>query len=813
MIIKKTKGCLYGIVNDIDIKFLNEIPENCKENQKSRDNNKYHITIINSSEINKFEYSEKELDIKYLNLGLSKLVKDNNEVYYLFVYSNDLNKIRKEYGLKSKYYHITLGFKINDIHDKDKSFNNIFLKNNNLNDKNVIENMDFNNEINDYIKINYYFPKFLIKELRNNIKKNKNNIEILIEKKNYFGYIFRYHLTYDINDLKLAIDTYNSNNDVNKNYDVKNIAIFNCIKKINQELMKDNSQYRRTMYYYCEEKNKILNHKMPRNFSWVIENKIGGISKLGHNEDILVLQTLGIKKIYYFLEKNYFDDLDHKDIKISYVHCINTMPPKMEDMINLLQEEDFTEPILFGCLGGFGRTGTALASYLCYYGINGEEKMNSERAITYLRSVRPKSIESDVQMDFIKQFSNNMFKMKNTEKVKPKIKTSIKFIMLVGLPGAGKSTFTELFMSNGLNVKVINQDIMGRKISEQSLLKFIKDSDITILDRINYTKEDRKKWLENTLLTPKQCLCIYLSTPKFVCIERSKNRENHPTIKKGGGERIINDIYNKFEVPKIEEGFSNVITLEDEEDIRNYLKTWNCQKIEPEEQSNFIHKFPRTKHIINIGGATVDDRILEKNEYDKFMNDDNVFIAEKVDGAQLGFSIDENYKILVQNRSHYVNSKSHSQFEKLGKWINDHNEALFEVLDKDTILFGEWLYAKHSIGYNNLPDYFLAFDLYNKKNKLFYNRDILVDKLKNTNIHYVREMFKGKIKDKNQLLKMIEEKSYYTDSKVEGIYLKIFEGDYIKGRCKLVRNDFICGNEHWTKGGIQKNTVKFNSFI
>ena len=73
------------------------------------------------------------------------------------------------------------------------------------------------------------------------------------------------------------------------------------------------------------------------------------------------------------------------------------------------------------------------------------------------------------------------------------------------------------------------------------------------------------------------------------------------------------------------------------------------------------------------------------------------------------------------------------------------------------------MYAKHSIGYNNLPDYFLAFDLYNKKKKLFYNRNILVDKLKNTNIHYVREMFQGKIKDKNQLLKLIEEKSYYKE--------------------------------------------------
>ena len=132
---------------------------------------------------------------------------------------------------------------------------------------------------------------------------------------------------------------------------------------------------------------------------------------------------------------------------------------------------------------------------------------------------------------------------------------------------------------------------------------------------------------------------------------------------------------------------------------------------------------------------------------------------------------------------------------------------MYQILNQDTILFGEWLYAKHSIDYNNLPDYFMAFDLYNKKKKLFYNRDKLVEALKDTNLHYVREMYRGKIKDKNHLLKMIEQKSDYTDGRVEGIYLKIFENDYVKARCKLVRNDFICGNDHWNKGIMQKNTL------
>ena len=56
---------------------------------------------------------------------------------------------------------------------------------------------------------------------------------------------------------------------------------------------------------------------------------------------------------------------------------------------------------------------------------------------------------------------------------------------------------------------------------------------------------------------------------------------------------------------------------------------------------------------------------------------------------------------------------------------------------------------------------------------------------------------------------MIQEESEYADYRVEGIYLKIFDGDYVKSRCKLVRDDFICGNEHWNKGIIEKNKLNF----
>ena len=88
----------------------------------------------------------------------------------------------------------------------------------------------------------------------------------------------------------------------------------------------------------------------------------------------------------------------------------------------------------------------------------------------------------------------------------------------------------------------------------------MKSNDIVIIDRTNILTKDRKDWIELSLLNSKNILCIYLSTSKHICIDRAKNRENHPTIKKGGGERIISEMNNKIEIPNTNEGFSEVVS-------------------------------------------------------------------------------------------------------------------------------------------------------------------------------------------------------------------------------------------------------------
>ncbi len=172
-----------------------------------------------------------------------------------------------------------------------------------------------------------------------------------------------------------------------------------------------------------------------------------------------------------------------------------------------------------------------------------------------------------------------------------------------------------------------------------------------------------------------------------------------------------------------------------------------------------LFKFPRTKHLFNAGGSGVsrDDLLMDKGEETAFYTARGsrkkqpsssrgeagvVAIEEKVDGANIGISVDsETLEYKVQNRSHYVNSKTHRQFSTLDSWLSEHSEGLYKVLGTEPgryVLFGEWLYAKHSILYTHLPDYFLAFDLYDLKEARFFSWKERNKRLERTGIHMVK---------------------------------------------------------------------------
>ena len=173
-----------------------------------------------------------------------------------------------------------------------------------------------------------------------------------------------------------------------------------------------------------------------------------------------------------------------------------------------------------------------------------------------------------------------------------------------------------------------------------------------------------------------------------------------------------------------------------------------------------LFKFPRTKHLFDAGGQGVsrDDLIMDAGEEALFyarrgaQQPSTVIIEEKVDGANLGISIGFDMKLNVQNRSHYVNSKTHRQFSCLDRWLEEHSAALYEVLEPGRhVLFGEWLYAKHSIFYTELPGYFMAFDIYDKQEERFYSQKTRNEKLESTGIPVVREIAKTTLQGRHEV--------------------------------------------------------------
>jgi len=153
-----------------------------------------------------------------------------------------------------------------------------------------------------------------------------------------------------------------------------------------------------------------------------------------------------------------------------------------------------------------------------------------------------------------------------------------------------------------------------------------------------------------------------------------------------------------------------------------------------------LFKFPRTAHLLNLGAATEDD-IVHPTSSSVFSAasltpKSQIVITEKIDGANLGISLDSSGRILIQNRAHWVNSKTHFQFKKLDIWVEQHREALTRTLGADSsfperyILFGEWMVCVHSIKYTRLPNRFLAFDLYDRSRKVFTSREVLEPSLR-----------------------------------------------------------------------------------
>lgn len=220
-----------------------------------------------------------------------------------------------------------------------------------------------------------------------------------------------------------------------------------------------------------------------------------------------------------------------------------------------------------------------------------------------------------------------------------------------------------------------------------------------------------------------------------------------------------------------------------------------------------FHKFPHTPHLLWLGtGAPRDDKILTPTQAAEFLSGE-VIVEEKVDGANMGLSLGPDGRVRAQSRGNYLApGRSHSQWNPLWPWLAERRDSLEAGLQGGLMLFGEWCYARHTVPYDALPDWFLGFDIFELSSRRFWPADRRNDWLQNHGLASVPEVTRGKFR-LNQIQSLLGS-SAIGNVPMEGIYLRRDCADWLQSRAKVVSAEFKQQIEqHWTRRSVVPNQL------
>lgn len=243
-------------------------------------------------------------------------------------------------------------------------------------------------------------------------------------------------------------------------------------------------------------------------------------------------------------------------------------------------------------------------------------------------------------------------------------------------------------------------------------------------------------------------------------------------------------------------------------------------------------KYPRTEHI--EGSCLSGDDDAEQRVPWARLARQPLVVEEKLDGSNSGLRFGPGRSLLLQSRGHYlVGGPRERHFEQLKAWTGTHTQVLWSILGNRYVLFGEWLAAKHTVFYDDLPHLFFEFDIYDTEDNIFLDTTTRHAMLQGSPVLSVPVLHAGPLGGNLSELTSLVHHSLYksplwrehlieaatalgqdparvlaesddTDL-AEGLYVKVEEGGRVTGRYKWVRRGFLqtiidgagSGGVHW----------------
>lgn len=217
-----------------------------------------------------------------------------------------------------------------------------------------------------------------------------------------------------------------------------------------------------------------------------------------------------------------------------------------------------------------------------------------------------------------------------------------------------------------------------------------------------------------------------------------------------------------------------------------------------------IIKYPRTPHLLGSQIQKGDDlEIVSPAEFEgRFL-----VVEEKLDGANSAISFENEDTIILQSRGHVLSGGPRErQFDLFKRWANSYRDVLWGMLGSRYVVYGEWLYARHTIPYDNLPHYFLEFDVLDREADQFLSTERRRKLLANGPFVSVPVLSQG---PRNTFDDLIGRSAFSSSEVMEGLYIKYEEDGRVCGRYKFVRSSFTQVVEqegiHWLDRPLEPN--------
>lgn len=205
-----------------------------------------------------------------------------------------------------------------------------------------------------------------------------------------------------------------------------------------------------------------------------------------------------------------------------------------------------------------------------------------------------------------------------------------------------------------------------------------------------------------------------------------------------------------------------------------------------------LYKYPSTPHLPISKGRQFDDTSI--GDYQNFIGND-VVITEKMDG--------ENASLY----SHHYHARSlDSRHHPSRDWIKSRWASIRYNIPAGWRLCGENLYARHSIGYESLPEYFMLFSVWDENN-VSLDWETVEEFASLLGLQTVPVLYKGPF-DLSELVRL--SRSMDLD-KQEGFVIrnsgKFHYDDFGANTGKFVRPAHVQTDKHWMSQEIIPNGI------